>query len=232
MKTVKGTHAPRTQPEHAFSRADLIITVFVVVLLLLVISPGLADTRYRSQRAGCIDNRRQIGQAVQLWAADHENINSWLVPRSNGGTQQPGKTGNAFREFLFLSNQLVTPKILVCPADQSRFLNSAQDWGASPNSGYAHPNHQNSATSYIVNLHSFFDTPNSLLSSDRNLQGAGQASCGISGVNNASIFLVRGYDTPPVWTSGLHPFGGNLLLNDGRVLETSNSGLQSYLGSL
>src|SRR4051812_48430011 len=236
MKTVKGTHAPRMQAEPAFSRADLIITIVVVVFVLLVISPGLADTRYRSQRAGCIDNLRQIGQAVQLWAADHGNNNSWLVPTTEGGTRPnsgAGKVGNAWLEFYWLRSQLATPKILVCPADSIRFANSANNWSQEPNSGYAGLGRQNRATSYVIGLHALFSDPNSLLSSDRNLRVAsvGSSSC-FAGINNASTIILQGPSANTAWTNSIHQSVGNLLLNDGRVLETSNSGLTAYLQSL
>jgi competence protein ComGC len=226
MKTVKGPHAPRPQAKHAFSRADLIITIVVVFLVLLVISPGLADTRYRSQRAGCVDNLRQIGQAVQLWAADHENNNPWTIPPTRGGTRQT-RTGNVWREMIVMSNQLATPKILVCPADAARLRTSADNWSNFSNGGFANVTHQNNATSYVIGLHSVFTTPNSLLSSDRNMTTQGQTACAML-VNNAERITA----SSTAWTDSIHQSSGNLLLNDGRVLETSNSGLKDYLQSL
>jgi competence protein ComGC len=219
---------------NAFTRIELSIGIAAVVLVLLVSATGLADTRSRSQRAGCVDNLRQIGQAVQLWAADHENNNPWLVPVQQGGTRQNQKVGNAWFEFLWLSNQLATPKILACPSDLVRQQNSADNWGQSPEGGYANPGVRgNRATSYIIGLHSSFTDPNSLLSSDRNLRVdlAGSAGC-VTGVNNASAIFLDGPSIIAAWTNGLHQLAGNLLLSDGRVLETSNSGLVGYLHSI
>jgi hypothetical protein len=216
---------------NAFTRIELSIGIAAVVLVLLVSATGLADTRNRSRRAGCVDNLRQIGQGVQLWAADHENKNPWLVPQANDGTRPnlgSTKPANTWFEFFYLSNQLVTPKILVCPSDKIRFTNAATDWSSTV---YGYKARNNAATSYTIGLHSVFSNPNSLLSSDRNLQVDsifGNCAMGINGVPTVHLTT----PTLTVWTNSIHLSSGNLLLNDGRVLETSNSGLKSYFGSL
>jgi competence protein ComGC len=216
---------------NAFTRIELSIAITSVVVVLLVCATGLADTRSRSQRAGCVDNLRQIGQAVQLWAADHENNNPWTVRQASGGTRPlPGmvKPANAWFEFLNLSNQLVTPKILVCPSDKIRFANSANDW-SSTFSGFRF--RANAATSYTIGLHSVISDPDSLLSSDRNLRTDSLSGTCSMGVNNVpSVFASSSSIT--AWTNSIHLSSGNLLLNDGRVLETSNSALKSYFDSL
>src|SRR4051812_47990364 len=113
--------------KRAFTRIECMLCVIGVMLLVSVAIPSLANTRSRSQRAGCVDNLRLIGQAMQLWGVEHENQFSWQVRTSEGGTRPVfgTKVAAAWYEFAWLSNQLVTPKILVCPSDNVRAMNAA-----------------------------------------------------------------------------------------------------------
>ncbi len=65
-----------------------------------------AEARKKAERIHCISNLKQIGLAARMWAND------------NGD----GLPSN----FLTMSNELNTPKILVCPADTSR--TKARTW--------------------------------------------------------------------------------------------------------
>lgn len=60
----------------------------------------LADARERAMAINCVNNLKQIGLASKLWALDN---NDTLAP-----------------SFLSMSNELNTPKILVCSADTNR----------------------------------------------------------------------------------------------------------------
>ena len=71
----------------------------------------------------CLNNLKQISLALRMWVEDSEgNAFPWRVFRSLGGTRADSglKTGNAYREFLAISNELSTPKPLVCPSDKKK----------------------------------------------------------------------------------------------------------------
>src|SRR6185503_5130493 len=59
-----------------------------------------AEAKGRAQRISCISNIKQIGLAARMWANDHQEI----MPT----------------DFLTMSNELTTPKILTCAADTAR----------------------------------------------------------------------------------------------------------------
>jgi len=67
----------------------------------------LAESKARADRIACINNIKQIGLAARLWANDHKDI----FPT----------------DFLSMSNELNTPKILTCPGDTAR--KKANNWG-------------------------------------------------------------------------------------------------------
>lgn len=221
----------RGQRQSAFTRVECLCCLGAVLLLFCVALPGFGNTRSRSQLATCVDNLRLIGQAVLVFGADHDNRPPWLTPENEGGTRRPLKSGRASYEFQYLSNQLVTPKILVCPSDAVRVVKMADSWGLSADGGYQFPSYRDNATSYLIGLHGFFSEPNALLSGDRNIRvDSSSATCGI-GVHNT--FAVRRSEFSQVaWTNLIHGLQGNIVVADGRVIQVPNSGLKTYLKPL
>ncbi len=69
---------------------------------------ALAKAKERAESIACANNLKQIGLAMRTWALD------------NGDMSPPN--------VLDMTNQLVTPKILTCPADRGR--EPAKDWAS------------------------------------------------------------------------------------------------------
>ena len=78
---------------------------FIPILAGLML-PALAKAKDRAQRINCVSNMKQIGLAARMWSNDH------------GGKFPP--------DFASMSNELFTPKILVCPGDSSK--TRAMNW--------------------------------------------------------------------------------------------------------
>jgi hypothetical protein len=76
----------------------------LAVTLLLVpaglILPALAKAKGRAQSINCVSNLKQIGLAARIYSNDHKE------------TFPP--------DFLTMSNELATPKVLCCPGDTRR----------------------------------------------------------------------------------------------------------------
>jgi prepilin-type processing-associated H-X9-DG protein len=233
-KTKRSAEELEFQRVCGFARVELLFCIVALLLLVLLIVPTLANTRNRSQLAGCVDNLRLIGQAVQLWGLNHE-YNPWIVAVGDGGTK-PGPANGAFSGFQFLSNQLVTPKIIVCPGDSKRTRNVADNWTTSTNGGYLNSRYRNNATSYTLSYHTFLSEPNSLLSSDRNLRvdNGGITLCNYTGLRYTpgAEILAGPQPTRTSWTNDVHGLTGNVLTTDGHVSQTSTASLQTYLRTL
>src|SRR5439155_13887112 len=110
-----------------------------VALLAILALPVLAVNRTRSEQVVCASNLRQVGHAFHLWANDHGDLTPWLTPTSQGGTYlTPNALKNEpYYQIGVMSNELVTPKILVCPSDQGVGVprRMAMDFSASSASG-------------------------------------------------------------------------------------------------
>jgi hypothetical protein len=125
--------------------AGLALVVLALVLLgyLLTRPPG---DWHRSSRLGCPNNLKQIGLAFRTWAIDNDGRFPFNVSTNAGGTMEfcargaDGFDSNAAQHFQVMSNELSTPRILVCP----------KDWSRKPAAGF--PSLQSSNVSY--RLHS------------------------------------------------------------------------------
>lgn len=80
----------------------------------------------RAQRISCVNNLKQIGVAARTWALDNADKYPCNVPTNAGGVMEICATGadgfenNPAPTFQVMSNELSTPKILVCPHDKSK----------------------------------------------------------------------------------------------------------------
>jgi len=198
-----------------------------LVLLGALALPALATTPSRSHVAQCLNNLRQMGRAVQIWGDDHREQTLWQTYHFDGGTRPSTgtKSGNAWFEFAYLSNELVTPRILSCPADTAKVASEFS--GDAARGGYASASFRGLATSYFINLHTEFEYPRGPLFGDRNVRAVPGGTC-TYGATGA--FQVSSSDTNVGWTNALHGFQGNVVRVDGTAEVTTSDEVRNAFG--
>jgi hypothetical protein len=169
--------------------------------------PALAAAKRKAQRVNCVNNLRQTGVAFRVWAGDNGGGYPMAVSTDRGGTMELTTGADTFRHFQVMSNELATPRILVCPADMRV---------AAVN--FVRLDNQN--VSYFVCLDANEVCPQRFLDGDRNLTADNEPENGI-------LKLVPGQ--PVSWTAAIHVNQGNLGLSDGSVQQVSNSALREAL---
>jgi type II secretory pathway pseudopilin PulG len=190
-----------------FTFIALLVIIAVIAVLAAMLLPALASAKRKAQRINCVNNLKQLGLAYRIWEGDNGGKYPMDVPMAKGGTKEFITGADTFRHFQVMSNELSTPRILVCPADTRVAAAS-----------FVRLKNQN--VSYFVGLDASDAYPQRFLSGDRNITGESDSKNGI-------LNLVPGQRAS--WTQEIHVNQGNVGLSDGSVQQYSNSGLQEAL---
>jgi prepilin-type N-terminal cleavage/methylation domain-containing protein/prepilin-type processing-associated H-X9-DG protein len=192
--------------QRAFTLLELVLVVAIITILVSLLLPTFAKARARTDRFKCMNNLKEIGLGFHLFANDHQGRLPMEISFRDGGTLEFVPGGNAFKHFQALSNEIVTPKLLICPVD-SRI--AAKDWSKV----------RNAQVSYFVALEPKLNLSQSLFAGDRNIS---PTEMELGNVLQMTYTNVQ-------WTTNLHNAKGNLLFGDGRVLQADNGQLREAL---
>jgi hypothetical protein len=196
------------QKSAALTLVEVLVVICVIAVLAAVLLPALAIHHTRLP-IRCVDNLKQIGLAYRVWAGDNNDTYPMQVSITNGGTMELTADGrNAWLNFLVMSNELVTPKLLVCPQDNEH-LPSAINF-SSQLVGHI---------SYFVGLDAEQKSPAKMvLTGDDNLLVDGKSIP--SGLLNLST------NASVAWTKDRHDGNGFVALTDGSVQPIDGVTLQ------
>jgi competence protein ComGC len=197
------------RPEAAMTLFEVGVIIAIVLILLAVLLPMLGTGGRKTSRIGCVNNLKQLGLAYRIWEGDNGDIYPMGISVTNGGSMEQIRTGNAISTFEVMSNELSTPRILICPQDIDRSY--AMDFG-----GLASSN-----VSYFVGVDVTNDSnPQAILSGDCNFELGGKPV-------RPGMFTVRTND-PVSWDATRHVHTGNLGLGDGSVQSVTTLQLRNY----
>jgi hypothetical protein len=192
------------QTNHALTLVEVLVVIVgiaifasVGVLFLSVI----AARNHGAPRINCISNLKQIGLAYRIWEGDHAG----KFP-----TQVLGTNAGVATIFQTISNELSTPKLLICPADKNSYY--ATNFSAE---------FSNKNVSYFVGLDADTNHSQAFLSGDDNFA--------IDDISVKSGLLTLFTNDPISWTASRHHLAGNIGLADGSVCEVNTHGLTNYL---
>jgi hypothetical protein len=114
-----------------------------------------------------------------------------------------------------MSNELSTPKILICPAD---VRHAAKDFGSA---------FSNTNISYFIGVDAVEPEPPRYLSAQMFLSG--DDNFAINGVSVKSELLEVSTNMTVTWTAARHKFIGNIGLADGSVQQITTTNLQQAI---
>lgn len=206
----------------AFTMLELLVVTLALVGLVLVLLPIVGNARARPHRISCTNNLKQLNYAFRIWANAHDDKFPMQVPATNGGAQEWAAQGAAHAVFLTMSNELESPKVLICQSDSSRVAATTFSQTVRPGSlGKSIAFTPTNQLSYFVGLNSDVSQPDTIVSGDDNLMiGDVQAKPG--------LWLLNTND-PVAWTKERHIYNGNVALADGSVQGFNSSALCAAL---
>jgi prepilin-type N-terminal cleavage/methylation domain-containing protein len=188
---------------HGWTLIELLVVLAVLAILAATIDWGPSPIAKRKAiQISCLDNLKNIGSAFHVWATDHNGKFPMEVSPST----------EAWRTFQLMSNELATPKVLICYGDNQR-------WPAATNFGPG----LKTRISYFIGLDASTNHRAAWLAGDDNFE-----------VNRAPIktgLAELTTNTPLSWSAARHLRTGNLLLVDGSVQFSGNTNIAQQLSS-
>jgi prepilin-type N-terminal cleavage/methylation domain-containing protein len=237
----------------AFTLIELLVVIAIIAILAAMLLPALAAAKRKAQRINCVNNLKEVGLAFRVWEGDNGDQYPMAVSTANGGaSQMVGSAANAtafngsfIYAFMVMSNELSTPKILLCTSDANHTTaatNFSPQLSADLNISTTTITAKNA--NELISFVSYFlcgDTteayPQMILTGDRNIgqsnpNTSGSAATLMSGTNSISYAGGNSTQLAPLWgwtQNDLHQKVGNLGIADGSVQQVTVSGLQTSL---
>jgi prepilin-type N-terminal cleavage/methylation domain-containing protein len=226
---------PMRQINHpkAFTLVELAVVIAVLAILAASLLPVLGAAKPAALRLVCGNNLRQVAVAFQTWGNSHNGNMPMKTTGAQGGNSEDvgirtlgtsqGTSRGVSKIFLCMSNELVTPKILFCPAEyEINYRQFASSFSATGND-VLYTNDLN--VSYFIGVDASEFSPRMCFAGDHNIGGDNNppttAYCAAPSTYKPSFAVWLGTDWSanmgPAFMANQHFAQGNVALADGSV---------------
>jgi prepilin-type N-terminal cleavage/methylation domain-containing protein len=204
-----------------FTLIELLVVIAIIAILAALLLPALAGAKKKGKAAECINNLRQIGIGLRVWANDNEEKFPWAVAVAKGGSMGSADWTDNYRAA---SNELNTPKILHCPTDKLKKEHEVWSSG-NPALNLDGDRH----ISYFIGLDADETKPQSILAGDGKVYSP--ALEGTSDSNEPFWTPAAEGSIDARWDNTMHENQGYLVLSDASVHHTTTQQLQEHIAA-
>ena len=221
----------RQRAQRAFTLIELLVVIAIIAILASMLLPALAKAKAKAVRIKCVNGLKQMGVAFRVFSTDNGDRYPMNVSTNEGGSSDylganaTAGAADTWRHFWVMSNELTTPKVLLCAADSGRY--EATNWADMERSTKA----KNAAISYGLGVEADETRPGMLLAVDRSVVGSSikfefngaKAQRGNLGTNANNLKDLK-------WDEkGMHQNAGNAALSDGSVQQLTSARLRETI---
>ena len=147
-----------------------------------------------------------------MWANDHDEQYPMAVSSVKGGAREAALSGDPVPVFVIASNEMISPKPLLCPSDKARGPRPAVFEGLAAKN-----------VSYLVGIDASETNVYSILVADRNVV--------LPGEDQPTGLLTIASWQAAQWSPKIHNQQGNIALADGSAWQTTQRSLEKALGN-
>jgi competence protein ComGC len=202
-------------PAKAFTLIEILCILAILFIMAVIFLPTLGRHNHHHSGISCMNNLHQIQKSFRMWAMDNQDKYPMQVSVTNGGTMELVNSGTAYVHFLVMSNEISTPKVLMCPEeDSSRKLATTFDQTPPAASPSQVPLTNDNSISYFVGVDADTNNPAMLLCGDGNIALGGRAAT--HGLHSLAA------TSKVTWRGSRHDKGGSVGLVDGSVQRVMN----------